>query len=99
MITSYYFIPVLLNINSSALGKAYAASKSLGDNVEVKLFVVRDEGFDNEGCNGSFTSTHLDLRTIRKNKKKRSVEIFSLNNLYGIKHDKQRIVPLCQVSP
>nr|GMD95774.1 hypothetical protein Iba_chr15aCG15570 [Ipomoea batatas] len=58
-----YLVPVLFDFNSSTFRKAYATSKPLRDNVKVKLLVVWDKGLNNESCDGTFASTHLNLIT------------------------------------
>lgn len=70
-----YLIPVLFNFNSSTLRKAQAVPKSLRDDVEVKLFVVRDERLNDECGYRSSTSAHLNLYIINTDRLKQNAQI------------------------
>jgi len=70
-----YLVPVLLDLNSSTLRKAYAATKPIRDNIEIILLIVWNKWFNYECCYGSFASTHLYLHMIQ-------IERWSQNGLY-----------------
>jgi len=54
-------VPVLFNINAPTLREAQVNPQPIRDNRQIVLIPVRDEWFNNEGCDRSSGAPHFNL--------------------------------------